>query len=253
MNNILSLLEKLKLKGCSGVKVSFEDEGALLNEIITMRNLTSKLKLELSIKIGGPEAKRDIVDCIDILPDSIVAPMIESDFGLKKFIESIKQYNIKNKIGFNLETISAYNNLNEIKEYFPSIDFVTFGRVDFVGSLKKNRDYIDSEEIFEKVSNVFSIAKKYNIKCYLGGSISKNSKNFIKSLMDTNLLDKFETRYIIFDTNKINIDEFEEILILANEFEIEWLKFIRDRYLLLANKDIERIKMIENRMEKNKL
>jgi len=248
MDQLKKTLEKLKNFGCCGIKVSFEDEGALLNEIITMRYLTSFLNLELSIKIGGCEAKRDIVDCININCDSIVAPMVESNFALSKFKESLEKYNYKNKKGFNLETIDAYNN---ILTKNIDIDFVVFGRVDFVNSLNKTRSFVESNEIYTIVENTFEKIKKENIKCYLGGAITINSKSFISKLIENKLLDKFETRYIIYDVNLIDMNKFEELINIANQFELLWLQFINDRYTLLANKDLNRIKMIEDRINKN--
>lgn len=251
MNNLVECLSKLKEIGCCGIKISFEDEGALLNEVITMRYLTSVVGVELSIKIGGSESKRDIVDCIDINCNSIVAPMIESSFSLKKFLNSLKQYNYLGKKGFNLETITSYNNLNEISENFSSIDFVTVGRVDLVSSLNKDRSFVNSEEISDIVVNVFKKAKEHNIQCYIGGAVTIESKNFIKNLIQQQLVDKFETRYIIFDTTKININELEKLIYYANIFEVEWLKYISSKYLLHANKDNSRIQMIEDRINKN--
>ena len=66
------------------------------------------------------------------------------------------------------------------------------------------------------------------------------------------MLDKFETRYIIFDTSKINFENFNDLLYWANVFEVEWLKLISNRYNLLFNKDTNRIKMIEERINANK-
>ena len=56
MDNLQKILLQLKDLGCSGIKISYEDEGALLNEMITMRYLTSSVGLGLSVKIGGCEA-----------------------------------------------------------------------------------------------------------------------------------------------------------------------------------------------------
>jgi 4-hydroxy-2-oxoheptanedioate aldolase len=252
MENLQKILSKLKDLGCCGIKISYEDEGALLNEIITMRYLTSSVGVKLSIKIGGCEAKRDIVDCINLNTDTIVAPMVESVFALKKFENSLKVYNYNGEKGFNLETIQSYNSLEEISNEFKLVDFVTFGRVDFVSSLNKDRSFVNSEEMLEIVSNVFEKAREKNIKCYLGGAVSIESKDFIGKLIDKNLLDKFETRYIIFDTSKINFENFNELLYLANVFEVEWLKLISNRYNLLFNKDSNRIKMIEERINNNK-
>jgi uncharacterized protein (DUF1919 family) len=85
----------------------------------------------------------------------------------------------------------------------------------------------------------------------LGGAISIDSKDFIGRLISEGLLDKFETRYIIFDVHQIDFSRFEELLHLANVFEVEWLKFVNYKYSLLANKDVQRIKMIEDRISKN--
>jgi hypothetical protein len=252
MENLQKILSKLKDLGCCGIKISYEDEGALLNEIITMRYLTAFVGVKLSIKIGGCEAKRDIVDCINLNTDTIVAPMVESAFALKKFANSLKVYNYNGEKGFNLETIQAYKSIEEISNEFNLIDFVTLGRVDFVSSLNKDRNFANSAEMLEIVSNVFEKAREKNIKCYLGGAISIESKDFIGKLIDKNLLDKFETRYIIFDTSKINFENFNELLYWANVFEVEWLKLISNRYNLLFNKDINRIKMIEDRINNNK-
>jgi len=252
MENLQKILFELKHLGCSGIKISYEDEGALLNEIISMRYLTATIGLGLSIKIGGCEAKRDIVDCIDIGCDSIVAPMIESSFALKKFLNSLNQYGYDREKGFNLETINAYRCLDELSCEFNKLDFVTVGRVDFVGSLNKDRNFVNTDEMYDIVENIFIKVRENNTKCYLGGAISVDSKNFIKKLLEKNLLDKFETRYIIFDCHKINFEKFDELLYLANVFEVEWLKYVNKKYTLLANKDILRIKMIEERINNNK-
>jgi hypothetical protein len=247
MDKLKSLLNKLKDEGAVGIKISFEDEGALLNEMITMRYLTAFIGLELSIKIGGCEAKRDIVDCINLCCDSIVSPMIESKFALEKFINSIEKYEYMGKKGFNLETINAYNNLNELENVFNYINFVTVGRIDFVGSLNKNRDSVNSDDIYKIVEDIFYKVKKYNKKCYLGGGINIDTKEFIEKLKKNNLIDYYETRYVIFDINKVK--DYKYSLYLANIFEIEWMKYIRSQYLNHADKDKNRITMIENRIK----
>ena len=165
MENLKEILSKLKHLGCSGIKISYEDEGALLNEMITMRYLTAFVGVNLSIKIGGCEAKRDIVDCLNLNTDTIVAPMVESAIALKKFANSLQVYNYNGEKGFNLETIQAYKSLEEISNEFNLVDFVTLGRVDFVSSLNKDRNFVNSEEMLEIASNIFEKAREKNIKC----------------------------------------------------------------------------------------
>lgn len=253
MEELQNILVKLKGMGCSGIKVSFEDEGALYNEIITMRSLTSKVGLELSVKIGGCEAKRDIIDCLDLNCETIVAPMIESKFSLNKFFKSLDSYKYDKKKGFNLETIQGYKNLEELSTLFSNLDFVTLGRVDFVGSLGKERDFVDTDEMYEIAETIFKKARENNTLCYMGGAVSIQSKDFIGKLVEKNLLDKFETRYIIYDAHQVDLKELDKLLYWGNVFEVAWLKFIHARYMLHANKDVKRIKMIEDRIAANKL
>ena len=253
MDALKNILIHLKEMGCSGIKVSFEDEGALYNEIITMRNLTTSVDLELSVKIGGCEAKRDIIDCMDLNCDTIVAPMVESKFSLNKFMKSLSTYNYDKKKGFNLETIQSYKNLDELSELFNKLDFVTVGRVDFVGSLDKDRDYVDSDEMYKMVEDVFKKAREQKTMCYMGGAVSIKSHDFIKKLIEKDLIDKFETRYIIYDVHKLDIKDLDKLLYWGNVFEVEWLKFIHTRYMLHANKDVKRIQMIEERIKQNKV
>jgi len=251
MEKLIVILNQLKELGCCGIKISFEDEGALFNEVVSMRKLTADVGIGLSIKIGGCEAKRDIVDCMDLDCDTIVAPMIESEFSLRKFLKSLDFYKCDKKKGFNLETIAAYHNLEELSSVFNKVDFVTVGRVDFVSSMNKDRSFVDTEEIYEKVKKVFEAAREKNTLCYLGGAVSIQSKEFIGRLIDEGLIDKFETRYIIYDVHQIDFTTFEKLLYLGNVFEVEWLKYISSRYLSHGNKDVARIKMIEERIAMN--
>lgn len=251
MEDLENILRNVKNVGCSAIKISFEDEGALFNEVITMRKLTASIGIELSVKIGGCEAKRDIVDCIDLDCDTIVAPMVESEFALKKFLKSLDTYKCNKKRGFNLETIQSYDNLSKLSMHFNKVDFVTVGRVDFVGSLNKDRDYVDTEDMYEKTRQIFIKARENNALCYLGGAVTIKSKDFIKKLFDENLLDKFETRYNIYDAHTVDFDNFEKLLYLGNVFEVEWLKYVHTKYSGHANKDVARIKMIEERIALN--
>jgi hypothetical protein len=49
------------------------------------------------------------------------------------------------------------------------------------------------------------------------------------------------------------MNNFEKLLYWGNVFEVEWLKYINERYMHHANKDVKRIKMIEERIAANKI
>ena len=89
MNNLINKLKILKNFGVVAIKQSLEDEGASFEDLTFMRKLTKKLDLKLNVKIGGCEAKNDIFFCHSIFANGIVAPMVESEYALKKFIQTV--------------------------------------------------------------------------------------------------------------------------------------------------------------------
>jgi len=252
MEDLVSELIELQKLGAIGVKISYEDEGALTNEVMTMRSLTHKAGLELNLKIGGCEAKRDILEAIHLQVDGIVAPMIESEFALKKFLDAVGKYDIeKIKIGINVETISGHNALNDMKQNFHKLDFVTVGRVDFVSSMDKDREYVNTEEMKTKLVDIFTEARNSNALCCLGGAMSTESADLVSQLRKCNLLDKIETRYIMFDMSKVNMMNFGRMMYLSNNFELKWMKYIKSRYGSYESKDNKRIDMIQERIKNN--
>ncbi len=249
---ILEIIENLKSHGCVGFKSSYEDEGLQDKDVYYLRNLCTKSDIKLYVKIGGVEAKRDIFMAKEIDVNGIVAPMVESKFALKKFVKSLKSYKFEN-VGINIESICAFKNFEEIKssKYFEFVDSLTIGRVDFSSSLDNNRIFVDSEEMLDMSFNILRGAKECGKKTYLGGNININSKKFIEFLYDKKLLDFIETRNVIFDLSKLNMEYLNTALYYANFFELRFMESIQKKYISLALKDDERIKMIDERIKKN--
>ena len=88
MKNLINKIKKLKRLGVIGIKQSLEDEGSSFEDLNLLRNITKKNNLKLNVKIGGCEAKNDIFYCSNLKSDSIVAPMVESEYALLKFISA---------------------------------------------------------------------------------------------------------------------------------------------------------------------
>ena len=161
MKKINKILSQLKLMGVSAVKQSTEDEGSSFNDILLMRKITKKNKINLNIKIGGCEAKNDIFFCKRAKVDSIVAPMVETEYALRKFIDSASEQK-SSLLFFNIETISAVKNLSKIlkSKSFKFLDGVVLGRSDLTGSLNKSKQHVNSKEIFKIVESSFKLIKK---------------------------------------------------------------------------------------------
>ena len=76
------LTDLIENEGLIGIKTSFEDEGALFNETVRLKEVCNQAKTKITLKIGGPEANRDLKDSSIIVVKGLVAPMVESEFGL---------------------------------------------------------------------------------------------------------------------------------------------------------------------------
>lgn len=251
------LTDLIENEGLVGIKTSFEDEGALFNETIRLKEICNQAKTKVTLKIGGPEAIRDIKDSLIIGVKGLVAPMIESPFGLKKFIQAARTYIPEDvlsslQLNINVETITGANVASEILQTPEAENLygVTVGRVDLVSSIGKDRAFTDSNEIYKIVKAVFTEAKQKGLKACLGGAISINSFNFLKELHSESLLDKFETRYAIFDPS-VTLKHLSRALSKAQMFEYEWLMSKHETYSSAANQDIKRLKMIQDRINQS--
>jgi hypothetical protein len=224
------LTDLIENEGLIGIKTSFEDEGALFNETVRLKEVCNQAKTKITLKIGGPEAIRDLKDSSIIGVKGLVAPMVESEFGLKKFIQATRTYipeDIRSslQLNVNIETVTAINNATKMLETPESEDLygVTVGRVDLVSSMGKDRNYVNSDEVYKMAKTVFTKAKEKGLKACLGGAVSVDSLNFLKKLHSEGLLDKFETRYAIFDPS-VSLKNLSRALSKAQMFEYEWLK-----------------------------
>ncbi len=183
------LTDLVENEGLIGIKTSFEDEGATFNETIRLKEVCNQSKVKLNLKIGGPEAIRDIKDLSIIGVKGVVAPMVESAFGLKKFIDSVNKTLPEDIVSalqlfVNIETQQAVSNIDSIlaiKES-DSLYAITVGRVDLVSSMGKDRSHVNSDEVFKMTKSVFTKVKEKGLKACVGGAVSIESLNFLKKL-----------------------------------------------------------------------
>ena len=249
MEKIVEELKNLTCLGVVCINQSFEVEGALPQDILTMRRITEQIGLNLSIKIGGCEAKTDIQFCKSINADKIVAPMVETSFALTKFIESI--INIP-KLNFyiNIESKTAYENLDNILSSPSSklLSGIVIGRSDLTKSYGFGKDYVDSPQMQDIVYKALVKCKEYNITTLMGGNISSKSSKFVKKLYKEKLLEYIETRNVIIKLNNKNINNIASIIKSSLIFESKWLQYKANYYNKIGKEYTDRSNLILNRI-----
>jgi hypothetical protein len=259
MNSIeyqmLEVLRELKeIYGVFEIKAEFEAEGSRIEELMRLKDVTSRADLPIILKIGGVEAVTDIYNAITIGVKGVIAPMAETAFAVSKFLNAIETFvadDNREDIDFaiNIETITAFNNLDEMLalQNIGLLHGLTVGRVDFVGSMGGDRKIVDSDKLLDYCSAIFSKARQKGLKTGLGGAISTGSIDFIKKLHIEGLIDKFETRKVVFKSGTI-LNDPEKAILKAVEFELLWLKSKRRYYHRIKSEDEHRIEMLEKRL-----
>lgn len=259
MIHLIKALKKLKSIGVVAIKQSFEDEGASFKDIEIMRLITKAARVNLNVKIGGCEAKNDIFFCKKIKADSIVGPMVESEYALNKFVHSAN-IGIKTNLLINIETNLAVKKLDKMikSNSFNFLKGVIIGRSDLAGSLNLTKKEVNSSKVFNIVETTLKKIKRLNKKNFIvkmGGSITPKSKIFISSLYLKNLLHRIETRNVEINLSKKTIENIDKIIVEAFKFELLWLEFKlknvkKSSNILLFNDYYFRIKEMRTRLEK---
>ena len=248
MNYLIDKLNSLKPYGVVGIKQSFEDEGVIYDDVVTMRRITEICSVPLYVKIGGCEAKSDINNCIRLGVDSIIAPMVETEFSMKKYLGSVAE-DTEIEMMFVCETKTAVENIQSILTV-PGADRlggIVFGRSDFTKSLNLSKSEVDSEVVNSYIEKTLRIAKEHFLKTTMGGNISVRSTQFIQKLFMAKLLDKIETRNVVIGLNDSNINNLSQTIQTVLDFEMDWLRYKAKQYSTIAEDCIYRAALLQNR------
>lgn len=219
------------------VKVDLESEIISFESIKRLRDIVDKLNLKFVVKIGGCGAIRDIFLCKPICPDIIVAPMIETQYSLKKFITSCEEIYSEAtlpRLNINIETITGVEKFDEIiSQNCNNFSGIVFGRSDFKNSI--NIDNVDCALVCNYVEDIRAKAQKLNKDFIIGGNITSASIPFIEKLNPTYV----ETRNLVFEPH-LSAEAIKHYI----EFEILWLQTKCPQ----TPQDTKRLEMLKSRL-----
>lgn len=237
-----------------GVKAEFEAEGTRLEEALRLKEVVTRAGLDLTIKVGGCEAIKDMYDARTIGVSAIVAPMIESPYAVKKYLQAVKmafpeEERKDMKFLINIETKYGFKYLDDIltSDFSKDLTGIVLGRTDMTGSLGMSKDDINHEIIYEYAEKLAYKILQYKKEFVIGGGVSAMSLPFFKRLPQ-GALSRFETRKVIFDAQKaIKDSNADKGILKAVGFELMWIKNKQNFYSAISNEDIKRIEVLESR------
>lgn len=228
----------------TAIKGGTETEDMDFDEI-KLFHLICKDILPLIIKIGGPEARTDIRFCKANSIEGISAPMIESEYALKNFINTLKnlipQANYEKVYkSINLETITGYRNILEIADskFFNELDNITAARSDLSASMDLEPD---SPEVMRVTTQIIKVAKERGKRTSVGGTITKNNFFQIAEIVKP---DQINSRHVMVDVGKVLENNLTDIAEVMLEFEMKL-------YEILALLKPEKSFYYKNRIELN--
>ena len=240
--------------GVASIKAEFEAEGTRVDELLRLVDMTRSAGLPLTVKIGGCEAIRDLLESKQIGVRYVIAPMVETGYAASKYVAAknivyTEDEQSDTEFLLNIETIASFENRGDIFKAISvpkGVDGAVFGRVDFTGSLGWGREAINDQRTTDYVLSIAELCKNYDKQLVVGGGVAFEALPAIKQIHAIRL-DRFETRKVVFDASRALAGDIETGLIKAGEFELLWLENKRDYYTGIADEDAKRIMMLSSR------
>ena len=243
-------LVRLKELGICAVKAEFEAEGASFRDLLRLRRFTAEQNIPLHLKIGGVEALRDLKDALDLGVDGVIAPMVESPFGVVKFAEAVESVFGGRRLfkSINIETREAVERVDDILEVaLGKIDNVTIGRTDLSRSYFDLAIQPDSSFILDLIDRLSYKIQSVGLDLTVGGSLTSESVRIFSERKERlgDRVSSLETRKAIFPTERMLQEK--DVLKESLRFEEIYLRFKLECEAWLSRVDQERLTKLKSR------
>ena len=231
--------------GACGLKLSTEDAAMTIDQI---KFWVDASLLPAIVKIGGPNARNDIKQLVSLNIDGLIAPMVESPYGLENFIAAVRDFTTPMQFGrlnkhINIETVTAVKQLDDILNAPEAkfLDEVTIGCSDLSSSLKKSG--VDCS-VLNRVAQAVKKIKLKKMSVSVGGGIQPETiDDFLKKVQP----DKFNTRVVTFDV--VPGQKYGQAVAEALRFEILMLEHDARQGFITRDEEKFRIKELKKRLK----
>lgn len=228
-NKVKDLLSDLIANGCSGIKLSAEDQGLPFEMIDIVNNRIIDGAVQLHVKIGGPDARNDIRRCLEIGARGIIAPMVESPFGVMKFVKAVKAIAGEDAakelfLSVNLESLNAFEKIDEIlaSKDFAEINEIVIGTSDLAMSVGKPTS---DPLVLDMVEKMSVKTRKTGKIVRVGGlmSVFTTKQDFRDRMIGAGVVDEVNTSFVALDVKKVK--DLRAAYLKAINFEYELNEF----------------------------
>jgi len=197
------LAEELRDKyACTALKMGTEVEDCSFEYIDFANKLMSGI-LPIVVKIGGPEARNDIRQLCKIGVAGLIAPMVESPYGLVKYVAALRdiidpERRMRMIKGINAETVNCYRRIDEILAIpeVKELNQVTIGRGDLSESVGKK---VDDPEVMAMTKEITRKAQALGLTVSVGGGITPANA---RRIVDRIKPDKINSRHVVINVER---------------------------------------------------
>lgn len=191
--------------GLTYLKLGTEAEALNFDEVAALSAIAAGLAPAVPVigKIGGPEARNDLLQFHLRGAAGFVAPMIESPYALRIFLDAVPAVlpaaaAAQARLGINIETELAVSQLDamleEHRESSGTLSFINVGRSDLAASM--DAASVDEPRVTQATVSVIQRVQAAGISGHVGGSVTPAT---LAPVLARVRPDGFHTRFLAFD------------------------------------------------------